>query len=58
MKPDAFQQSMPACEFQLKFANMLHSMLREDLNKKSEIREITFFKNKVKKQVFIATNRM
>ena len=29
-----------------KFANMLHSMQRQDLNKKSEIREIIFnFKN-------------
>ena len=29
-----------------KFANMLHSMLREDINKKSEIKEITFKKLK------------
>ena len=34
-----------------KFANLLHSMLREDLNKKSEIREITFLR--IKRIIFL-----
>ena len=38
------------------FENMLHSMLRKDLNKKSEVREVTFFR--ILKIIFFSFLRM